>query len=92
MGGLTKTLSQAHSFLSNEEQARNRRDVFRKASGNEWVLFRRKEALWVGMASFWHHEVRQPHLARAGRNREGHGRGRVKEVGGGGLIVDVLEW
>lgn len=67
MGDLKEMLSKALSSLKYEEQARKRRHLFGKASRNRCVVFRRKEALWVGVASSWHCEVKSPHLARAGQ-------------------------
>lgn len=64
MGDLNEMFSKSPSFLKYEEQARKMRDLFGNASGNRWVVFRRKEVLWVGMASSWNLELQQPHLAR----------------------------
>lgn len=46
-----KMLSKALSFVKYEEQTRKRRDLFREASESRWLVFRRKETLWVGVAS-----------------------------------------
>lgn len=68
MGDLNEMFSKSPSFLKYEEQARKMRDLFGNASGNRWVVFRRKEVLWVA----WHPpgiEVQQPHLARTKKVR-----------------------
>ena len=44
MGDLNRLLSKALFFLKDEEQARKRRDLFGKASGNRWLVLRKKLA------------------------------------------------